>query len=103
VWVHGGLTFANKCQPHAEGEEVNAICHVVEPGEDDDVWWLGFDCAHIGFDGDFAPAFSARHKKLYEETGDPLWLDSPFDDGTYKDQAYVTDEVRSLAKQLAEL
>ncbi len=39
--VHGGLTYADHC----DGER---ICHKVEPGEDDDVWWLGFDCNHLG-------------------------------------------------------
>lgn len=36
--VHGGLTYAEPCS----GE----ICHVPQPGESDDVWWLGFDCGH---------------------------------------------------------
>lgn len=22
------------------------VCHVPDPGEPDDVWWFGFDCAH---------------------------------------------------------
>jgi hypothetical protein len=38
--VHGGLTYADRCQ--------GAICHVPQPGESDDVWWLGFDCNHSG-------------------------------------------------------
>lgn len=36
--VHGGLTYAARCQ--------DEICHVPAPGEPDDVWWFGFDCAH---------------------------------------------------------
>lgn len=40
VEVHGGLTYANRCQGH--------ICHVPKPGEPDDVYWFGFDCAHSG-------------------------------------------------------
>lgn len=43
VSVHGGLTFADKCRPEADD---GGICHVADPGEPDDVWWLGFDCAH---------------------------------------------------------
>jgi len=99
--VHGGLTFAGACQEHGEGEEADAICHVVEDGEDDNVWWLGFDCAH-GWD--LIPRMKATHKRLYEETGDELWNDlhNPRAE-TYRDQAYVTAEVRSLAKQLAAL
>lgn len=38
--VHGGITYAAKCQ--------GSICHVAKPGEPDDVWWLGFDCNHHG-------------------------------------------------------
>jgi hypothetical protein len=49
--VHGGLTFSDKCQ------EGGKICHKVEPGEPDDVWWLGFDCAHSG---DMWPAGRSR-------------------------------------------
>lgn len=40
VDVHGGLTYAEKCQ--------GAVCHVAKPGEPEDVWWLGFDCNHSG-------------------------------------------------------
>ncbi len=44
VDVHGGLTFAGPCHP---GEsEATGICHVPEPGESENVWWLGFDCGH---------------------------------------------------------
>jgi hypothetical protein len=98
--VHGGLTFAGPCQPHDLGDEVHAICHVVEDGEDDHVWWLGFDCAH-GWD--LMPHVRAANRRRYEETGDELWNDlnkNPRDE-TYRDQAYVTKEVRQLAKQLA--
>jgi hypothetical protein len=68
--VHGGLTFAGTC-----GEK---ICHEVEPGEDDDVWWLGFDTAH-GFD-----LIPGMHLELYE-------------DEAYRDVAYVIAECEKLA------
>lgn len=99
VEVHGGLTFAGHCQEHGEGEqeEAHAICHVVEDGEDDQVWWLGFDCGH-GFD--YMPRFAAENRKRYAETGDELWKDIDRG-GMYRDQAYVTNEVRELARQLA--
>jgi hypothetical protein len=75
--VHGGLTYARKCQENGH------ICHLVENGEDDDVWWLGFDCNHSN---DFAPGYR-----------------SLMDGGeTYRDQAYVVAEVEKLAKQLKE-
>ena len=43
------------------------------------LWWLGFDCAHSGDD---TPAFSMSG-------------------GTYRDVAYVRAEVEKLAAQLA--
>jgi len=101
VEVHGGLTYANTCQPHAPADEGHAICHLVEDGEDDNVFWLGFDCSHAW---DLSPRMAGDNRRRYEETGDELWnnLNSHRDE-TYRDQAYVTAEVRSLAKQLAAL
>ncbi len=80
--VHGGLTFADKCRPNSE---MNGICHVVEAGESDDVWWLGFDCAHSG---------DAMPKMTFEYS---------LRQGTYRDFDYVTEEVKSLAAQLIAL
>lgn len=61
------------------------ICHLPEPGEPDNVWWFGFDCAHSG---DLAPK--------YDGLGG-----HHFGDDMYRDLAYVEREVTSLAKQLA--
>lgn len=80
---HGGLTFANHCCPHPDNEG-RGVCHVVEAGDDDNVWWLGFDCAHSG---DISPKYD---KDYHGE-----WFAS------YKQIGYVTNEVRSLAGQLA--
>lgn len=71
--VHGGLTYSDKC--------AGAICHAAKPGEPDDVWWLGFDCAHLG---DFIPGIRDR-----------------FEATTYKDIAYVRRECATLAGQVA--
>jgi hypothetical protein len=68
---HGALTFAGLCSKNPEGK----ICHVVEPGDPDDVWWLGFDCGHAF---DFVPGLH--------------WLE-----GTYRNMAYVTAECEKLA------
>ena len=57
--VHGGLTFADHCTKG--GSEDRHICHVPAPGEPDNVWWLGFDCAHLG---DICPAMDARSRQL---------------------------------------
>lgn len=66
--VHGGLTYSGPCQ--------GRICHV---GQTDDIWWLGFDCAHIG---DLTPTDRTRAPTIY------------------RDFAYVKAEVQSLAHQL---
>ena len=63
------------CQPGGH------ICHVVEDGEDDNVWWLGFDCSHSG---DMAPGW--EHYS-----------------GTYRDMAYVTAAVEHLAAKAYEV
>lgn len=75
--VHGGLTFSGACR-HDPDE--HGICHVPAPGEPDDVWWFGFDCAHYG---DLCPQIS---------------LVMP---GEYRDWAYVKSECAKLAAQLA--
>ena len=82
VEVHGGLTFASKCGPTKENGR--GICHVVEQGEADDVWWLGFDCAHSG---DLCPSRQRDRGWDYCES--------------YKDFRYVELEVKRLAKQAA--
>jgi hypothetical protein len=100
--VHGGLTFANKCHPLANHA---SICHVVEPGEDDNVWWFGFDCSHAG---DVCPQMEStmrdirkRKPELFEgPLAEPLpyrWRD------VYRDVRYVRRQVRQLATQLQAL
>jgi hypothetical protein len=78
VDVHGGLTFSSKCQKVKD--ESCGICHAVSDGEDDNIWWLGFDCAHFG---DVCPRY-----------------DKSFGDEQYKNVSFVQSEIRSLAKQL---
>lgn len=81
VDVHGGLTYGAACRGH--------ICHVPQPGEPDDVWWLGFDCAHAW---DIRPADQAR-SDLRGWGRD--W------DAHYCDLPYVERECAKLAQQLA--
>jgi hypothetical protein len=64
-----------------------AICHLPQSGQPDRVWWLGFDCAHLG---DISPAYDGLRR-------------SGYGDDTYKDIGYVTNEVTRLASQLAAL
>lgn len=81
--VHGGLTYAARCQPNATPE--HGICHTVEVNEEDNIWWHGFDCAH---GGDIMPKTS-------------FLLDLKLDAGDeYRDIAYVTNACKSLARQL---
>lgn len=75
--VHGGLTYAAPCTEG--GDEASTICHIPEPGEPDNVWWLGFDCAHSG---DLCPSYERR------------WFQD-----TYKAMAYVENECATLAEQ----
>ena len=39
IAVHGGLTYSRKC---LDGPEDSSICHKVDSGEDDNIWWFGF-------------------------------------------------------------
>ena len=88
VEAHGGLTFSSHCQ---HGSEDHSICHVPAPGEPDNVWWLGFDCAHLG---DVTPAYDSIRMSVGMHTRRSLFGE------TYKDMAYVEGEVRMLARQL---
>lgn len=85
VTVHGDLTYANTCQDNGP------ICHVPEPGEPDDVWWFGFDCAH---GSDIIPMMGYHTSVDIDRLGYKIF---------YRDIGYVTDEVESLASQLADI
>lgn len=75
VEVHGGLTYSGRC--------AGGICHVVEPDEDDDVWWLGFDAAHSG---DLCPSMLQHFPHRPSET--------------YRDQEYMERWCARLARQV---
>lgn len=84
VSVHGGVTYGAACQGH--------ICHVPEPGEPADVWWIGFDCGHAF---DLQPWMVARMKREVPGLGRFMRMD------VYRDLSYVKAEVEQLAEQLA--
>lgn len=86
--VHGGLTFSDAC--HEGGH----ICHVAQPGEPDQVWWLGFDCNH---GGDYDPGGRAICRK-YIAGGRPME-----EHEQYWALEAVRGEVESLAAQLKSL
>lgn len=84
VDVHGGLTYADHCDKDAPEE--SGICHIPAPGEPDRVWWLGFDTAH--------------HMDLTFYSYGGKFVDRDRYPGeVYRDLAYVTAEVESLAQQ----
>lgn len=86
VEVHGGLTFADRCQP--TDDPAKHICHMEEFSVNKTVWWLGFDCAHAW---DICPAYQ-RAEFLFS-----------FMEETYKSFPYVQQQVEKLAAQLAEI
>lgn len=87
VHVNGGLTFGGFCsEGRLEGE---GICHVVEAGENDRVWWLGFDCSHSW---DVAP----NSHRVREGEG----IHSHDPGATYKSFGFVRSQVGDLAGEL---
>lgn len=87
VDVHGGLTFADMCQPGEQ--ELTGVCHVPGKNEPDHVWWLGFDCAHSG---DWSPSDALHALRGYPFTRSV--------DEEYRDIEYVKRQCASLAAQL---
>lgn len=77
--VHGGLTYSEPCQ----GE----ICHKTKTN--DEVWWIGFDCAHAG---DFCPGTHEALKKLGYNFHTSM--------DTYKNKEYVIRETIKLCNQV---
>jgi hypothetical protein len=82
VDVHGGLTYADRCQ--------GSICHVPKPGTPDDVWWFGFDCGHAF---DFSPGMAARLRSIGH--------DDTILGEVYRPLSYAQAETNRLAEQLA--
>lgn len=82
VDAYWGLTFANKCNPNAD--PTSSICHPLEGAANEDVWWLGFDCAHCD---DFIPCVE------YPNFGETV----------YKDFVFVQKGVHKLADGIVEL
>lgn len=78
--VHGGLTYSGACQ-----EDEHGICHVLGPGEEPHLWWLGFDASHAG---DLVPSLLT----LFSIPADMR--------GTYRTLAYMQAECAHLAQQL---
>lgn len=82
--VHGGLTFSNVCSDDKE----HGICHDVD-GKEEKVWWLGFDCGHLG---DLHPKMGSIPSNV-----------NIFASGTYRDISYAKAETTTLARQLKQV
>lgn len=89
VTVHGGVNFAEFCQP---GEPVDGICHRAMDGRPDNVWWFGFDCAH-GWD--VVPSMGRGFNDILGSS--ELRSQAPW---YYKDVGYVSEQVTAEALQL---
>lgn len=79
IEVHGGLTYSDFC---VENQKEHGICHITEPGEEEPLWWFGFDCAHAG---DLCPSYVPSYR---------------FGEDRYRGISYVKREINRLAKQL---
>jgi hypothetical protein len=72
------VSYADTCS--------GSICHVVEEGENDNVWWIGFDCFGYRDTNPYMLTLLANAKVPYEET--------------YKTLEFVKRECSILAAQL---
>lgn len=87
---HGGITFAGG------GENSDYPIN-------SDLWWFGFDCAHIGDKADLDYAIqkfpSRRIKFLYRKSIEDMF---PIEGDVIRTEEYVADECKKLAEQLKE-
>lgn len=84
ISVHGGLTYADECD--------GFICHTPKPGEPDNLWWFGFDCAHAW---DYTPKLAEYRATI------PGYPTGGHEGDVYRDIPYVESECANLARQLA--
>lgn len=95
--VHGDLTYGKSC------DEELAVCHIPQPGESDDIWWLGFDCGHRD---DCVPRgdearMQVRMQNMFSIFGSSYEEpDLGTIDGEYRDVAFVRAETIKLAGQV---
>lgn len=78
VTVHGGLTFAGKISTRFRGKEKGV--------------WVGFDCGHYN---DLSP----KTEEYFERVSHL----AHFEPRIYRDIGYVTEQTRSLARQIKEI
>lgn len=90
--VHGGLTFSKFC---AEDDKERGVCHIAEPGEEEPLWWFGFDTAHAW---DLVPGMIRVHEEFVRDYPDSALRQTE----VYRPLEYVKDEVTNLARQVAD-
>jgi len=81
--VHGGITYSG-------GGDKSSY------PVDSDLWWFGYDCAHLGDGKDFS-IMDERYKEFEEQY--PI----PSNRGPIRTLDYCITECESLAKQLSEV
>ena len=89
--------FIQKWQPVIDNYQIwkekaqsEFICHIPNPSEPDNIWWFGFDCAHVG---DYSSmVIQSLGFKGYHSRKE-----------IYRDINYVKQEIKSLALQLQKL
>lgn len=79
--AHGGVTYTGHCEDD-ERPLRERVCHLAEPGEPDQLWWFGFDCAHAG---DLSPGMHAMEREASMRLG----IRIPSLGSTYRDIGYV--------------
>ena len=96
VYIHGGLTFSSKCQ---EKNKEFGVCHIEDDGEDDNIWWLGFDCGHYY---DMAPwEYGTNNDEVIKYIDEAMpSFNKPFFGSEYRNIDYVKKEIKLLAAQL---
>ena len=75
--VHGGITFSGK---------------IIKEIFKSDLWWFGFDCAHLGDARDLTVIDDEKVRESWERLSMP---------GTIKTLEYCVAQCESLSKQLA--
>jgi len=88
ISAHGGLTYANDCGGH--------VCHIPKEGEPDNLWWFGFDCAHLG---DLVPGYDKKSYRDMLGGRKSVFLSK---DSVYRTREWVEAEVRRMAEQIAD-
>jgi hypothetical protein len=86
--AHARVDYSNPCS--------GTICHEPEPGEPDQVWWLGFAAA---YGNDLKPGWDTHKGSLFG----PARPYDPRGPLQYRTLAYVREQCANLAAQLAQI